>query len=184
LQFFNLPITNNYQSVIPKPPTLNLFPYHTETLVSSLSKGDVLGHLLRVTREVNFLDARTYQNDSIRFNGLVGREGFRISRSIKKGETFLPLVIGKVEETPRGSIIFLQYRLFPSALFFLIFWTVILTGFSLFYLLFLSKVFNGLLCLLLAATNYALGLMFFLRQLKLTKKVFHELINFQMKDKY
>jgi hypothetical protein len=36
----------------------------------------------------------------------------------------------------------------------------------------------------LAATNYALGLMFFRRQLKLTKKVFHELINFQMKDKY
>ncbi|MFL0682338.1 MAG: hypothetical protein ACJLTB_03745 [Algoriphagus aquaeductus] len=115
---------------------MNLIPHHTETLVSPLSKEEVLGHLMRVTREVNFLDSRTYQNDQIKFNGMVGREGFRISRAIKKGETFLPLLIGKLENTPRGSIIFLEYRLFPSALFFLIFWSIVLLAFSAFYLFF------------------------------------------------
>nr|WP_287939060.1 hypothetical protein [Algoriphagus sp.] len=162
---------------------MNLIPHHTETLVSPLSKEEVLGHLMRVTREVNFLDSRTYQNDQIKFNGMVGREGFRISRAIKKGETFLPLLIGKLENTPRGSIIFLEYRLFPSALFFLIFWSIVLLAFSAFYLFFLPNLSYSLICFLLAIGNYGLGLMFFNRQYKLSREVFHQLINFQLKDK-
>ncbi|MFN3758350.1 MAG: hypothetical protein ACK4SF_03955 [Algoriphagus aquaeductus] len=162
---------------------MNLIPHHTETLVSPLSKEEVLGHLMRVTREVNFLDSRTYQNDQIKFNGMVGREGFRISRAIKKGETFLPLLIGKLENTPRGSIIFLEYRLFPSALFFLIFWSIVLLAFSAFYLFFLPNLSYSLICLLLAIGNYGLGLLFFNRQYRLSREVFHQLINFQLKDK-
>lgn len=162
---------------------MNLIPYHTETLVSPLSKEEVLGHLMRVTREVNFLDSRTYQNEQIKFNGMIGREGFRISRSIKKGDTFLPLLIGKLEDTPRGSIIFLEYRLFPSAVFFLAFWSVILLAFSAFYLFFLPNFTYSLICFLLAIGNYALGLLFFKRQFKLSREVFHQLINFQLKDK-
>jgi hypothetical protein len=163
---------------------LNLIPYHSETLVSALSKEEVLGNLMRVTREVNFLDTSTLLDEKIKFNGMIGRESFRISKAIKKGETFLPLVIGKVEGTPRGSIIFLQYRLFPSALFFLIFWTIILIGFSLFHVFAIPNLLNSILCIFLAAVNYGLGLLFFHRQLKISRKIFHELIDFQMKDKY
>lgn len=163
---------------------MNLLPYRTETLVSSLSKEEVLGHLMRVTREVNFLDSRTFQNDKILFTGVVGRDGFRISRSIKKGDTFLPLLIGKVEDTPRGSIIFMEYRLFPSAIFFLAFWSIVLLSFSLYYLFFAPQLVYSLSCFLLGVGNYALGLFFFNRQYKTSKNLFHELINFQLKDKY
>ncbi len=162
---------------------MNLIPYHTETLVSPLSKEEVLGHLMRVTREVNFLDPRSYLNDQIKFNGIVGREGFRISRSIKKGDTFLPLLIGKLEDTPRGSIIFMEYRLFPSAVFFLAFWSIILTAFSAYYLLAQPNLSYSLICFMLAISNYGLGLMFFNRQYRLSREVFHQLINFQLKDK-
>lgn len=163
---------------------MNLIPYHTETLVSALSKEEVLGQLMRVTREVNFLDARTWTDEKIKFNGMIENEGFRISKSIKKGETFLPLVIGKVEGTPRGSIIFLRYRLFPSALFFLIFWTLVLLGFALYYFFAVNNLINSLFCVLLGLLNYGLGLLFFHRQLKISRQVFHELINYQMKGNY
>jgi len=161
---------------------LNLFPYHSETLVSALSKQEVLGHLIRVTAEVNYLDQRTRGNKAILFNGMVGQKGFRISKAVDKGNTFLPLVLGQVEETPRGSIIFLEYKLFPGAIFFLAFWTVILFGFVFFFFA-LAQNFNyGAICLALVIVNYGLAIYFFGRQVKASRKVFHQLINFQLKD--
>lgn len=162
---------------------MNLLPFHSETLVSALSKEEVLGHLIRVTREVNFLDDRTRQDAKIRFNGMVGREGFRISRAISKGDSFLPLMTGEVESTPRGCIIFVRYRLFPTTLFFLAFWSIVLLGFGGYYFAVLRSIEHGSICLALAVLNYALGIFFFQRQVKASKEVFHELINFQMKGK-
>lgn len=162
---------------------MNFVPLYTETLVSPLSKKEVLGHLMRVTREVNYLDARSEGGPEIKFNGMIGQEGFRISRAVRRGETFLPLMTGEVEATPRGSIIFLKYRLFPSAIFFLIFWSIVLIAFSAFYFFAVKNYDYGTICLSLAGFNYVLGIYFFQRQVRLSKEVFHELINFQMKDK-
>lgn len=162
---------------------MNLLPAHSEILVSSLSKKEVLGHLIRVTREVNFLDARTQQDSKIQFNGMIGQEGFRISRAITKGDSFLPLITGEVESTPRGCIIFIRYKLFPTTLFFLAFWSVILLAFAGFYLAALRNIEYGIICLALAVLNYAMGIFFFQRQVKASREVFHELINFQMKGK-
>jgi hypothetical protein len=162
---------------------LNLLPFHSETLVSPLSKKEVLGHLMRVTREVNFLDSRTQLVPGIKFNGMVGQEGFRISKVVNRGETFLPLIKGEVESTPRGSIIFLRFKLFPGAIFFLTFWSIVLLGFSIFYFLVLKNINYGAICLSLCILNYLLGIFFFNRQVRLSREVFHELINFQLKDK-
>jgi hypothetical protein len=161
---------------------VNLLPYHSETLVSALSKQEVLGHLIRVTSEVNFLDQRTRRNKAILFNGIVGQKGFRISKVIDKGDTFLPLVLGQIEETPRGSIIFLKYKLFPGAIFFLVFWTLILTGFVLYFFTLVQNFNYGAICLALAIVNYGMAIYFFNRQVKASRKVFHQLINFQLKD--
>lgn len=162
---------------------MNLLPYHSETLVSALSKKEILGHLIRVTREVNFLDPRTHQNSKIKFNGMIGQEGFRISKVINRGDTFLPLITGEVEATPRGSIIFMRYRLFPGAVFFLVFWSIILLAFSAFYFGPIDNYPYGFICLGLAILNYVLGIFFFHRQVKSSREVFHELINFEMKGK-
>lgn len=119
----------------------------------------------------------------VRFNGMIGQEGFRISKVITRGDTFLPLITGEVEATPRGSIIFLRYRLFPGAIFFLAFWSLVLLAFSAFYLFLVGNMVYGLICLGLAVLNYALGMFFFNRQVKASREVFHELINFEMKGK-
>lgn len=161
---------------------MNLLPYDSETFVSALSKEEVLAHLNRVTREVNFLDPRTQVKGDIIFNGFVGRKGFRISKVVDKADTFLPLILGKIEATPRGSIIFINYRLFPGALFFLAFWSIILLAFTAFYSFLLPTYEYAALCFTLAIINYVIALYFFNRQVKSSRKVFHQLINFQMKD--
>lgn len=157
-------------------------PFYSETLVSALSKTEVIEQLSRKTREVNFLDKRSHIEDALVFNGYVGKNSFRISKVIQKSDTFLPLILGKVEDTARGSILFLTYRLFPGALFFILFWSIVLVGFSLFYFLLVKNPLYGGICGGMALLNYALGLFFFHRQVKSSRAKFHELINLQMKD--
>lgn len=157
-------------------------PFYSETLVSALSKAEVIEQLSRKTREVNFLDKRSHIEDALVFNGYVGKNSFRISKVIQKSDTFLPLILGKVEDTARGSILFLTYRLFPGALFFILFWSIVLVGFSLFYFLLVKNPLYGGICGGMALLNYALGLFFFHRQVKSSRAKFHELINLQMKD--
>jgi hypothetical protein len=161
---------------------LNLLPYDSETLVSILSKEEVLGHLNRVTREVNFLDQRTQGKKDVIFNGIIGKNGFRISKVIKRADTFLPLILGKIEGTARGSILFINYRLFPGAMFFLVFWSIILLTFAVTYSFFIPNYGYALLCVMLAIVNYVVAMYFFNRQVKASRTVFHQLINYQMKD--
>ena len=161
----------------------NLLPYHSETLVSALTKEEVLGHLIRVTRNVDFVDARTQLDPKIRFNGTVSQDGFRISRVIRRGDSFLPLVTGEVESTARGSIIFVRYRLFPTTVFFLAFWTFVLMAFAAYYFFGEQNINYGSVCGGLGVVNYLMALYFFQRQVKASREIFHELINFEMKRK-
>jgi hypothetical protein len=154
---------------------MNWLPFGRETLVSALSKEEVLDRLAAVTRGTG-----TEGLPEIRplFNGRVEEDGFRLSRVIEKGDNFLPLLLGKVEDTPRGSIIFARYQLFSITRFFLWFWTVVLLAFCLFFFLVTNQFLQGGSCLLLVGVNYALAVFFFHRQLVPSKKLFQEVINF------
>ncbi|MFC3879648.1 hypothetical protein ACFOSV_05655 [Algoriphagus namhaensis] len=136
----------------------------------------------KVTSEVNYLDQRTRSRKNVLFNGLVGDSGFRISKVIDRGDTFLPLILGKIEDTPRGSIIFLKYKFFPGAIFFLAFWSLVLIGFSAFFIWGKADYVYSGICLALAILNYFISNFFFQRQVKLSRKIFINLISFQMKD--
>lgn len=154
---------------------MNWLPFGRETLVSALSKEELLDRLKAVTRGTQEdvpLELRPL------FYGKVGAQGFRISRVIEKGDNFLPLLLGKVEDTPRGSILFVRYQLFSPTRFFLWFWTGILLGFSLFFFLGSQQFLQGAACLFLMGGNYALAVFFFHRQLEPSKKLFQEVINF------
>jgi len=154
---------------------MNWLPFGRETLVSALSKEEVLDRLAAVTR-----GTRAEGLPEIRplFNGLVETDGFRLSRVIEKGDSFLPLLLGKVEDTPRGSIIFARYQLFSTTRFFLWFWTLVLLSFSLFFFLVTNQFLQGGVCLFLSGVNYGLVVFFFHRQLLPSKKLFLEVINF------
>ncbi len=164
---------------------MNLLPYHRETLVSPLSKEALLSKLASVTREPGVANQAAPTGPAPGqqlFNGRIGSEKFRISRSLKKGDTFLPLIVGRVEATPRGSLLFLRYTLFPSATFFMSFWTLVLLAFGLFYFFATQTWSYGLLCLALALLNYGMGVFFFQRQLGFSRHLLQEAITFPKKD--
>ena len=164
---------------------MQLFPYHQETLVSPLSQQALLSQLAQVTRtqvassRVRGEELPQLEGDEVVFNGAIGVADFRLSQVLRKGDTFLPLLLGRVEATPRGSLLFIRYRLFPSAVFFLVFWTVVLLSFSMFYFFLEQHYAYGALCLALALGNYAAAVFFFHRQLKRSRQLFQNVINFQ-----
>lgn len=164
---------------------MQLFPYHQETLVSPLSQQALLSLLAQVTRtqvaaphgkggELPQLEGKQKL-----FNGSIGTADFRLSQVLRKGDTFLPLLLGRVEATPRGCLLFIRYRLFPSAVFFLAFWTVVLLSFSAFYLFVEQQYAYGALCFALALGNYAAAVFFFQRQLGRCRQLFQDVINLQ-----
>jgi hypothetical protein len=161
---------------------LNLIPYHSETLVSALSKKEVLSKLNKVTIEVNYLDRRSQQDRSAFFNGIIGQNGFRISKVIDRGDTFLPLLLGKIEETPLGCILFLRYRLFPGAIFFLGFWSIILLAAAAFYVWVTPDYIYSTIAVALSILNYLIAILLFNRQVKNSRGIFYNLLNFQIKD--
>jgi hypothetical protein len=162
-----------------------LLPFRSETLVSPLSKEVVQSKLARVTRPTlekghkGGIDVRLGQS---LFNGQVGEGTFSISRVLRKGDTFLPLLSGRVEATPRGSLIFLRYSMFPSARLFLLFWTLILLALAMAYSMGLQQVGKGLVCFALSGLNYGLALFFFHRQVRRSRELFLEVIHIQEKD--
>lgn len=163
-----------------------LLPFRSETFVSPLSKEVVQSKLARVTRPTlekghkGGIDFRLGTQSL--FNGQVGEGTFSISRVLRKGDTFLPLISGKVEPTPRGSLIFLRYSMFPSARLFLLFWTLILLALAVAYSMGLQQVGKGLVCFALSGFNYGLALFFFHRQVRRSRELFLEVIHFQEKD--
>jgi hypothetical protein len=164
---------------------VKLFPYHQETLVSPLSQQALLSQLAQVTRtQVASSQARgeelpQLEGKQVVFNGAIGAADFRLSQVLRKGDTFLPLLLGRVEATPRGSLLFIRYRLFPSAVFFLVFWTFLLLSFSIFYFFVEQHYAYGALCLALVLGNYTAAVFFFHRQLKRSRQLFQDVINFQ-----
>lgn len=138
--------------------------------------------LAKVTREVNYLDKRSVAEKGILFNGLIGESGFRISKVVDKGDTFLPLILGDLEETPRGTIIFLKYKLFPGAIFFLGLWSVLLLVFSALFAGVSQEYGYAGVCLVLAISNYFVSIFFFHRQIKSSRERFMNLINLAVKD--
>lgn len=161
---------------------MNLFPFVSETLVSGHSKDDILQKLSLATDSIDYMDRRFQADNGAVFHGKITNKGFIVSKIIQKANTFLPLLSGKIEQTPRGSIIFLKYRLFPGAVFFLIFWSVILIGFAFFLLGISGEIFWGIGCLGAAILNYLLTLVFFNRQLKDSRKSFFDVIGLALQD--
>ena len=161
---------------------MNPFPNHSEVLVSSLSKKEVEGKFSTVTQDINFLDYEQRLQKGFKFNGKVGGDSFRLSLVVDKPDSFLPLIQGKIEATPKGCILFLQYRLFPSSAFFLGFWTVVTLSLAVFFGFVSQNPFYAGFSLLACVGNYFFAWNYFKRKIKLSKGIFHEILNLKVMD--
>ncbi|MEZ4973163.1 MAG: hypothetical protein R2820_07615 [Cyclobacteriaceae bacterium] len=99
---------------------ITILPHFQETVISTQSSAYIISKIDAATSSKLLLQN---QNDpSCFFTGWIREERFRISLKINRPNNYLPLVIGNVESTSNGCIIFLSYRLFPTTKLFLAFW--------------------------------------------------------------
>jgi hypothetical protein len=152
------------------------FPHQSEILVSPQSKAAVMSNLEKVTKNMNFLAYDALKENKYLFNGKIQEDSFTISQVIDRADSFVPLIKGKIEDTPMGSILFLSYSLFPSSAFFLGFWTVVSLLLCLFFGITSEKYVYSALSLGSAIVNYGFAWAHFRRKIKLSRAVFHEIM--------
>lgn len=104
------------------------------------------------------------------FNGWVKETRFRISRKVRHPENFLPIIIGDIEGTSTGSILFIRYRLFFSSALFLIFWSAISLLLCLFFLLVHKQYIYAFIALSLGILNYVIATKNFHLQIRSSRR--------------
>lgn len=161
---------------------MNIFPHHSEILVSSFSCEEVARKIAAVTKRVNYLDYSEYSKENCQFNGKIGDNRFRLSLMIKRADSFLPLINGKIEPTRTGCILFLKYTLFPSSTFFLAFWSMVTLLMAVLFVLYDNQWLYASLCLLAGAGNFAFAWMYFKSKLKQSQMIFHQMLSLQEKS--
>lgn len=162
---------------------MKFFPSYSEVLVSPLVSAEITRRISSVTKAVNFLAPGFSEKQVLTvFNGSVSERGFHISKVITRADSFLPLMHGRVESSAHGSIIFIDYTLFPGSRFFLAFWTVA----SLLLTFFFSAL-NGdhawaVLSLAGGIGNWLFSCSNFNRKVRDSKETLHRLLDLQTKD--
>lgn len=157
---------------------MRLLPYFQETLVLPYSGEETAMRLRKYTRPLEKgVEYPVSVERNFLFNGWVKENGFRLSRKIKYPENFLPLIIGRIESTSTGSILFIQYRLFFSSGMFLAFWSIISLLFSLFFLVFHINYLYASVILVLGFLNYVIVIKNFHLQIRSSRKALNEALN-------
>jgi hypothetical protein len=78
--------------------------------------------LARLSGEIQKPTAPAGQN----LSGKIVPSGFIVTIRLRRPHLFMPVITGRVEQTSKGSIIFLSYNLFPATRLLLLFWTIVL----------------------------------------------------------
>jgi hypothetical protein len=102
---------------------ISILPAYHETIVLPYAATDTYKKLSTATSGKAF---RQSNENSYSFNGWVKEKRFRIALRVFRVNHFLPLVIGQIEPTASGNILFVDYKLFPATRALLTLWTILL----------------------------------------------------------
>lgn len=156
---------------------MHLLPHQYTVLVLPITAEEIENRLRQTVTPLpdDFSAPELPQHDFV-FNGWIKEDRFRISRRINHAENFLPLVIGKIESSSKGSILFVNYRMFPSALFFMLFFCTLLIACAFYFLISsLNWLAFGLL-LASAIGVYGIGIMDFNQKVKTSKSLLEKVL--------
>lgn len=152
-------------------------PIERETWVLPYGEKELFRRLWKVSKPVKVEDPiPDIPEHHFLFNGWVEKSRFKLSRKIGRPNNFLPIIDGKIESTSKGSIIFLRYRMFFSTIAFLIFWSVVTTLIALYFYIYEKIYLYGTISLLLGIANYAITVLNFKKQVKLSSRVLKEVV--------
>ncbi len=157
---------------------MKFFPSENETLIITPSADQAQMILWkRVKPPPNLSNTIPISDSEFLFNGVVKDGRFRISLIIKYPDNFLPLILGRIEDAPHGSLILVEYRLFFGTRLFLTFWTLI-TGLLGFYLVLFESLWSyGFLAWALGGLNQVITHYNFLKSVKKSSSVLHSLFH-------
>jgi hypothetical protein len=153
---------------------VTLLPGHYETFVLDQTQEQVIKKISGVTTaKVRFQNQLGVQ---YRFTGWVKKNRFRIALKITKPNNYIPLIIGKVDPTINGCLIFVNYQLFPVTKMFLLFWSffILLAGIISTYQ-YQSYFYAAVTLLVLGAIHWITWSNFKI-QLRLTRKTLLEIL--------
>ncbi|WP_226389921.1 hypothetical protein [Penaeicola halotolerans] len=154
-----------------------LYPKSSEILVSSLTREDVCTRLETVTLDVDFLDSSTYREEShYFFNGKIGEHSFSISPFIKRADSFLPQIKGRIETAKSGTIIFITYQLFFSSICFLFFWSAVCLLMALYLIILKEQILFAALFISFGTFNYLFAVNTFSRKMRASQRLLHQLL--------
>jgi len=157
---------------------IKYLPHYTEVLVSSMTCEEVITRLDGVTKDVDYL-AHPLQDRGQLFNGKVYDQSFHLSLVVRRADSFLPLIKGEIESTHSGCIIFLDYRLFPGSVFFLIFWSIITLAMGMFFFFVEQEPWFAMASLAIGIGNVWFAWSHFKRKVKQSQKIFHQMLSLQ-----
>ncbi|MEQ8362348.1 MAG: hypothetical protein RIF39_11040 [Cyclobacteriaceae bacterium] len=101
---------------------MTLLPSHYETFVLTQSSLEAIQKIHKITTTKVLL--QNQEGTQYRFSGWVRENEFRISLKISRPNNYIPLVVGRIETTSSGCLVFATYKLFPVTKMFLIFWSL------------------------------------------------------------
>ncbi|MGF1533682.1 MAG: hypothetical protein ACFCUI_08255 [Bernardetiaceae bacterium] len=136
-------------------------PERNQTLVLPLDAQEVVKRLERITRQEE--DAAT---GSHQMHGIIDTEGFCLSPILQQPNNYVPRLVGRIEATSRGSIVFLSYQLYGSTQIFLWVGTILLFLLGLAFALLFAQYAYALLTALAMGFNYWIALVSFERQVQ------------------
>ena len=87
-------------------------PYEKVTFQSELDQSEIIARLEKATSRFLWYKFPPKEKD---FVGTIFTDGFRISRNIRNRNTYLPFLVGKINENENGSRIVVTMTLHPIA---------------------------------------------------------------------
>lgn len=157
---------------------MNFLPYQNSILVLPLVAQEVENKLVRRTKTLSPETFHTFQSiNHPLFNGWIKENKFKISRRITHPENFLPLIVGKIEPTSKGCILFIRYQMFPGILFFIVFFCVVILLTSVFFLVFQKNLVTFIFLLLVSVGLYIIAIMDFNQKVKISRKLLERVLS-------
>jgi hypothetical protein len=114
---------------------MEIWPVKSEMFLSPLGQEEIIRRMELAVKPVKYQSFKNrslgdIEEEAFLFNGTVSKAGFSISQVVNRPNNFLPLIKGKIEGGESGSLVHLEFSLFPSVKYFLFFWIILMFLFS------------------------------------------------------
>jgi len=164
-----------------------ILPFQQITLVSSLSREELEQRLLKQTRsnqeiakleqsgKIGYLARRSSQD--FEFRGIVRDSCFYLIPYRPYPEHFQPRLVGHIEETSLGSIIFVRFKLLAGTVFFAALSALIFLFVAAVFLFLQQNIWSTLLTLALFVGSYGIMLLNFQQKARIARQLFSQAID-------